>query len=37
MASLRLNIPVIFVSGGRWKPAKPNCPSRSSSSIRLMR
>ena len=37
MASLRLNIPVIFVSGARWKPGKPNCPSRSSSSIWLMR
>ena len=27
MAALRLNIPVIFVSGGRWKPARPNWPA----------
>ena len=26
MAAMRLNIPVIFVSGGLWKPVKPNLP-----------
>ncbi|XPE37660.1 dihydroxy-acid dehydratase [Shigella flexneri] len=32
MASLRLNIPVIFVSGGPMEAGKPSCPTKSSSS-----
>ncbi len=33
MAALRLNIPVIFVSGGRWKLEKPSFQTKLSSSI----
>ncbi len=29
MAALRLNIPVVFVSAGQWKRARPGCPSTS--------